>query len=41
MADRSDTQGLDTFPRLLQHHARVRGTRPAMREKELRHLADL
>jgi long-chain acyl-CoA synthetase len=26
---------LDTFPRLLQHHARVRGGRTAMREKDL------
>jgi long-chain acyl-CoA synthetase len=26
---------LDTFPRLLLHHARVRGDRPAMREKDL------
>jgi long-chain acyl-CoA synthetase len=26
---------LDTFPRLLMHHARVRGGRPAMREKDL------
>ncbi len=26
--------GLDTFPRLLMHHARVRPQRPAMREKE-------
>ncbi|MBS0551029.1 MAG: long-chain fatty acid--CoA ligase, partial [Proteobacteria bacterium] len=25
---------LDTFPRLLMHHARVRPQRPAMREKE-------
>ncbi|WP_172202321.1 AMP-binding protein [Niveibacterium sp. COAC-50] len=25
---------LDTFPRLLAHHAQVRGTRPAVREKE-------
>ncbi len=33
----SDTQGqgaLDTFPRLLMHHASVRPDRPAMREKE-------
>jgi long-chain acyl-CoA synthetase len=37
----SDTTGqsapataLDTFPRLLMHHAKVRPTRPAMREKE-------
>ncbi len=26
--------GLDTFPRLLMHHAKVRPMRPAMREKE-------
>lgn len=26
---------LDTFPRLLMHHARARGKRPAMREKDL------
>ncbi len=26
--------GLDTFPRLLMHHAKVRPNRPAMREKE-------
>ena len=26
---------LDTFPRLLLHHARVRGERPAIREKDL------
>jgi long-chain acyl-CoA synthetase len=26
---------LDTFPRLLLHHARVRGGRPAMREKDM------
>jgi len=26
---------LDTFPRLLMHHAQVRGGRPAMREKDL------
>ena len=28
-------EGLDTFPRLLMHHARVRGNQPAMREKDL------
>ena len=28
-------EGLDTFPRLLLHHARVRPTRPAIREKDL------
>ncbi len=27
--------GLDTFPKLLQHHARTRAERPAMREKDL------
>ncbi|MEW5864726.1 MAG: AMP-binding protein [Pseudomonadota bacterium] len=27
--------GLDTFPKLLAHHARVRGERPAVREKYL------
>ena len=27
--------GLDTFPKLLLHHARVRGDRPAIREKDL------
>jgi len=27
--------GLDTFPKLLAHHARVRGGRPAIREKDL------
>lgn len=26
---------LDTFPRLLNHHARVRGDRPAIREKDM------
>lgn len=26
---------LDTFPKLLMHHAKVRGERPAMREKGL------
>src|SRR5213593_3411893 len=26
---------LDTFPKLLMHHARVRGARPAIREKDL------
>ncbi len=29
------TPGLDTFPRLLLHNARVRGDRPAIREKDL------
>src|SRR5262245_22560892 len=27
--------GLDTFPRLLLHHAQVRGNHPAVREKDL------
>ena len=27
--------GLDTFPKLLAHHAQVRGARPAIREKDL------
>ena len=30
-----DLSGLDTFPKLLAHHARVRGARPAIREKDL------
>jgi long-chain acyl-CoA synthetase len=30
-----DIGGLDTFPKLLLHHARVRGARPAIREKDL------
>jgi len=29
------TTALDTFPRLLMHHARVRGQRPATREKDM------
>ena len=29
------SSGLDTFPKLLEHHAQVRGGRPAMREKNL------
>jgi long-chain acyl-CoA synthetase len=29
------TSGLDTFPKLLMHHARVRPERPAIREKDL------
>ena len=29
------TGTLDTFPKLLMHHARVRGDRPAIREKDL------
>ena len=28
-------EGLDTFPKLLMHHARARGDRPAIREKDL------
>jgi long-chain acyl-CoA synthetase len=43
-----DHSGQDTFPKLLLHHARVRGERPAIREKDLgiwqtwtwKHLAD-
>ncbi|THF63938.1 long-chain fatty acid--CoA ligase [Pseudothauera nasutitermitis] len=34
MSDTSGQSALDTFPRLLMHHARVRPGRPAMREKE-------
>jgi long-chain acyl-CoA synthetase len=30
-----DLSGLDTFPKLLLHHARVRPQRPAIREKDL------
>ena len=30
-----DLASLDTFPKLLMHHARVRGERPAVREKDL------
>ena len=30
-----DFSGLDTFPKLLMHHARVRPQRPAIREKDL------
>src|SRR5260221_12379539 len=30
-----DIEALDTFPKLLLHHARVRPGRPAIREKEL------
>jgi long-chain acyl-CoA synthetase len=33
MAEATGT--LDTFPKLLMHHARVRGERPAIREKDL------
>ena len=44
----TDAGPLDTFPKLLMHHARVRGARPAIREKDLgiwqtwtwRHYAD-
>ena len=32
---KEDIGTLDTFPKLLLHHARVRGTRPAIREKDL------
>jgi long-chain acyl-CoA synthetase len=31
----TDNETLDTFPRLLMHHARVRPERPAIREKDL------
>jgi long-chain acyl-CoA synthetase len=31
----TDIGALDTFPKLLMHHARVRGDRPAIREKDL------
>jgi long-chain acyl-CoA synthetase len=31
----TETGALDTFPKLLLHHARVRGGRPAIREKDL------
>ena len=31
----TDIGTLDTFPKLLMHHARVRGERPAIREKDL------
>ena len=30
-----DLSGLDTFPKLLVHHAKVRGDHPAIREKDL------
>jgi long-chain acyl-CoA synthetase len=33
-ATAADSASLDTFPRLLMHHARQRPNRPAMREKE-------
>jgi len=32
---KEDIEGLDTFPKLLMHHARVHGGRPAIREKDL------
>jgi long-chain acyl-CoA synthetase len=32
---KEDIEGLDTFPKLLMHHATVRGERPAIREKDL------
>jgi long-chain acyl-CoA synthetase len=32
---KEDIAALDTFPKLLMHHARVRGERPAIREKDL------
>src|SRR3954467_10209080 len=32
---KEDIAALDTFPKLLLHHARVRGERPAIREKDL------
>jgi long-chain acyl-CoA synthetase len=35
MSDPTTGERLDTFPRLLLHHARVRGSRPAVREKDL------
>jgi long-chain acyl-CoA synthetase len=31
----TDSRTLDTFPKLLMYHARVRGARPAIREKDL------
>jgi long-chain acyl-CoA synthetase len=34
MSDTNGQTALDTFPRLLMHHAKVRPNRPAMREKE-------
>ncbi|MBR0567909.1 AMP-binding protein [Azoarcus sp. L1K30] len=34
MSDTHGQTGLDTFPRLLMHHAQTRPNRPAMREKE-------
>jgi long-chain acyl-CoA synthetase len=35
MSDPSTGERRDTFPRYLLHHARVRGNRPAMREKDM------
>ena len=35
MPEMASGQALDTFPRLLVEHARVRGGKPAMREKDL------
>ncbi|MBL8368508.1 MAG: AMP-binding protein [Candidatus Accumulibacter sp.] len=35
MPETASLQALDTFPRLLLNHARVRGDKPAMREKDL------
>jgi len=32
---KADSETLDTFPKLLMHHARVRPARPAIREKDL------
>ena len=32
---KEDIEGLDTFPKLLMHHATVHGERPAIREKDL------
>src|SRR3954471_12481427 len=32
---KEDIAALDTFPKLLMQHARVRGERPAIREKDL------
>ncbi|MEO1191718.1 MAG: AMP-binding protein [Pseudomonadota bacterium] len=31
----ADDHALDTFPKLMRHNAKVRGSRPAMREKDL------
>jgi len=35
MPELASTQALDTFPRLLFHHAQVRASKTAMREKDL------